>query len=94
MCFSTKTWCGIYNVLGSLHKPEKTNLEDNTLLPYDTFDLDGDSDTCEDLSQDLPGFPRRADILTVTDTGIGLPPIASIGAYESQNRIFLPFTVC
>jgi Ca2+-binding RTX toxin-like protein len=34
---------------------------------------------------DRAGLPRLVDIASVTDTGIGTPPIIDIGAYELQN---------
>ncbi|NCC53118.1 MAG: hypothetical protein EOM20_18155, partial [Spartobacteria bacterium] len=33
---------------------------------------------------DIDGNPRKSDILTVPDTGLGTPPIVDMGAYEMQ----------
>ena len=39
---------------------------------------------------DLAGGPRFADVPSVPDTGAGGAPIVDIGAYEVNNRLFLP----
>ena len=53
-----------------------------TLLPTDVADLDGDSDTTEPVPFDLAGNPRRYDVPDVADTGVGTPPLVDVGAYE------------
>jgi hypothetical protein len=55
---------------------------DNTSLPADTLDLDADGNFSEPLSRDLVGTVRVADSSLVADTGLGLPPIVDMGAYE------------
>jgi hypothetical protein len=54
---------------------------DNTAVPPDTADLDGDGDTVEPLPFDLNANPRFLDV-TVADSGKGAPPIVDMGAYE------------
>jgi len=58
---------------------------DNSVVPVDTFDLDGDGDTMEPLPADLDGNPRFVDDPFVIDTGFGRPPIVDMGAYERQG---------
>lgn len=55
---------------------------DNTVVPADSFDLDGDGNTTEPTPVDLAGAPRFVDVPAVPDTGVGSPPIVDIGAYE------------
>ena len=57
---------------------------DNTAVPADALDLDGDGDTAEPLPFDLDGNPRFVDDPATDDTGLGEPPIVDIGAYEYQ----------
>jgi hypothetical protein len=64
---------------------------DNTAVPADTEDLDGDGDTTEPIPIDLEGNPRFVDDVDTLDTGLGDPPIVDMGAYEFQGTI--PFTV-
>jgi uncharacterized repeat protein (TIGR01451 family) len=56
---------------------------DNTTVPTDTLDLDGDGDVVEPLPFDLDGNPRFADVGSRQDTGNGTPPIVDMGAYEA-----------
>jgi hypothetical protein len=65
---------------------------DNSALPPDTFDLDGDGDTAELLPLDLDGYPRCVDIPDVPDTGVGPAPIVDMGACEAQevSPVYLP----
>ena len=58
---------------------------DNALLPPDIFDLDGDSDTIEQLPLDLALAARRVDDTGAPDTGAGVAPITDIGAIEFQG---------
>jgi len=57
---------------------------DNTAVPADTQDLDGDGDTDEPLPFDLDGNPRFVDDPDTPDTGNpdGTNPIVDMGAYE------------
>ncbi len=57
---------------------------DNTVVPLDDFDLDGDGITDELLPLDLDGQPRFVDDPNVPDTGVGPPPVVDMGAYERQ----------
>ncbi|NIP86844.1 MAG: hypothetical protein GTO03_15275, partial [Planctomycetales bacterium] len=59
---------------------------DNSALPADSVDLDGDGDTFEATPFDLDSNPRRVDIPDVPDIGIGPPPIVDLGAYEVQGE--------
>jgi len=63
---------------------------DNTVVPLDTFDLDGDSNTAEPLPIDLAGDPRFHDDTGVPDTGNGTAPIVDMGAYEFQGTSIPP----
>lgn len=56
---------------------------DNTLVPADRTDIDGDLDTTEILSLDILGQPRFNDVPTCLDTGNGTAPIVDMGAYEA-----------
>ncbi|HNT74341.1 MAG TPA: Ig-like domain-containing protein, partial [Anaerolineae bacterium] len=58
---------------------------DNTAVPADVYDLDGDGDSAEPLPYDLGGAPRFADILSRPDTGNGTAPLVDMGAYETQD---------
>jgi predicted outer membrane repeat protein len=57
---------------------------DNTAVPTDAMDVDGDGDIDERLPVDLAGNPRFADDPATPDTGVpdGLHPIVDMGAYE------------
>ncbi|MHC4474860.1 MAG: right-handed parallel beta-helix repeat-containing protein [Planctomycetota bacterium] len=57
---------------------------DNTAVPADTADLDGDGNTVEPTPLDLNGFARFIDDLCTGDTGNPGPPgpIVDMGAYE------------
>jgi hypothetical protein len=57
---------------------------DNTAVPPDEFDLDGDNNTTEPLPFDLDSHARFVDDPNTTDTGNGDPPIVDMGAYEFQ----------
>jgi subtilisin-like proprotein convertase family protein len=57
---------------------------DNTVVPPDTADLDGDGNTTESTPWDLDGLGRFVDDPWTTDTGSGTPPIVDMGAYEYQ----------
>jgi hypothetical protein len=60
---------------------------DNTAVPPDAGDLDGDGDTTEPIPFDLDGNPRFVDDPGVDDTGNpdGINPIVDMGAYEAQG---------
>ena len=55
---------------------------DNALVPLDTGDLDGDGDTTEPVPLDLGGSPRFLDDPLTPDSGLGVPPIVDLGAFE------------
>jgi parallel beta-helix repeat protein/predicted outer membrane repeat protein len=55
---------------------------DNTAVPADTTDLDGDANTTEPVPYDLDGNPRFIDDLCTADTGNGTAPVVDMGAYE------------
>ena len=55
---------------------------DNTAVPTDTADVDGDGNTTEPTPRDIDGFPRFIDDLCIDDTGNGDPPIVDMGACE------------
>ena len=60
---------------------------DNTAVPADTADLDGDGDTTERIPFDLDGNPRFVDFPPPGGTGVADPPdyndIVDMGAYEA-----------
>jgi hypothetical protein len=64
---------------------------DNTAVPADTEDLDGDEDVTEPVPFDLDGNPRFADDIGTADTGLGDPPIVDMGAYEFQGTTLVDF---
>jgi predicted outer membrane repeat protein len=55
---------------------------DNSSVPADYADLDGDGNAIEPTPLDLDGFERFIDDLCIADTGNGTPPIVDMGAYE------------
>jgi hypothetical protein len=55
---------------------------DNSAIPADVLDLDGDGNTTEPVPFDLAGNPRFVDIPGKPNTGSGSEPIVDIGAYE------------
>ena len=61
---------------------------DNTAVPADTNDADGDGDVTERLPFDLDGLLRFADLQAVADTGVADPPdypyVVDMGAFEYQ----------
>lgn len=57
---------------------------DNTAVPLDFFDVDGDGNVLEQLPIDLGGNPRFIDAAWVADSGNGSPPIVDMGAYEGD----------
>lgn len=57
---------------------------DNTAVPLDVFDLNGDFDFSERLPLDAAGLVRFTDDLDTPDTGVGPPPVVDIGAFEFQ----------
>jgi hypothetical protein len=59
----------------------------NLKVPADVPDLDGDGDTMEPLPVDLAGDARFADDPEVADTGLGLPPIVDMGAFERPPSV-------
>ncbi|MCO6438691.1 MAG: DUF1565 domain-containing protein [Phycisphaerae bacterium] len=59
---------------------------DNSAVPADVADLDGDGDTTEPLPLDLAGMPRFTDDLITPDTGGSPPPVVDMGAYETPSR--------
>jgi len=57
---------------------------DNTAVPADTSDLDGDGDTVEPTPWDIDGRPRFIDDPCTADSGNGTAPIVDMGAYEAN----------
>lgn len=55
---------------------------DNTRLPMDWADLDGDGVLLDMLPFDLDLNPRRHDVVEAPDTGFGEVPLVDLGAYE------------
>ena len=57
---------------------------DNTAVPTDAADLDGDGNTTEPCPLDLADQPRFDDNPAKDDIGVGPPPVVDMGAYEWQ----------
>ncbi len=55
---------------------------DNSAVPPDTLDLDGDGSFDEPIPFDLDGNPRFLDDPDAPDNGNGTPPIVDMGPYE------------
>ncbi|MHC4387463.1 MAG: hypothetical protein ACYSX1_02530 [Planctomycetota bacterium] len=62
---------------------------DNSILPPDIADLDGDDNTGEPTPRDLHGHLRRIDEPNTPDTGNGTGPIVDMGVYEYILRIYV-----
>ncbi len=58
---------------------------DNSRVPADTADLDGDANTAEPTPLDLAGAARFSNGPCSPNTGVGAPPIVDMGAYETQG---------
>jgi parallel beta-helix repeat protein len=58
---------------------------DNTAVPDDLPDLDGDGNTAEPLPLELDGSDRFVDDPDTVDTGNGSLPIVDMGAYEYRQ---------
>jgi T5SS/PEP-CTERM-associated repeat protein len=56
---------------------------DGTVVPFDTYDLNGNGVTTEVLPYDLDKNPRFVDDPNTTNTGVGDPPVDR-GAYENN----------
>jgi parallel beta-helix repeat protein len=68
---------------------------DNSSVPPDTADLDGDGNTTEPIPFDLDNNPRCVDLPSVADTGSGEAPIVDMGAYEAfipPIEVWMKFT--
>jgi predicted outer membrane repeat protein len=65
---------------------------DNTGVPNDEWDLDGDIDNAERLPLDLAGNPRFVDYAGASDRGKGDAPIVDMGAYEFGTENGHPIT--
>ena len=63
-----------------------TDAGDNSLVPDDVLDMDGDGNTTEKMPLDVYGDPRRSDDPDVPDTGAGTAPLVDMGAAEFQGR--------
>ena len=67
---------------------------DNTAVPADSADLDGDLDTSERTPLDLDGNPRFVDDLDTVDTGVDdlptYPEVVDMGAYEAPAVLESP----
>jgi hypothetical protein len=60
---------------------------DNSSVPPDLADIDGDGDVTEPVPLDLLRRPRFRDDSSISDTGQGTPPIVDMGALERQSAI-------
>jgi predicted outer membrane repeat protein len=66
---------------------------DNSLVPTDAADIDGDGNTTEILPIDFANSPRFTNVPSVADTGSGTPPIVDMGAFEYMYYTFLPLVL-
>jgi len=57
---------------------------DNTAVPPDAIDLDGDGNTTEPIPWDIDGMTRFVDEPNVPDTGNGTAPIVDMGVFEAD----------
>jgi len=80
---------GLDNIVGTVDDDLRLRLgslcidaADNSSVPPDTQDIDGDNDMTEPMPLDLSGEVRCIDDTTIPDTGVGTPPIVDMGAYE------------
>ncbi len=55
---------------------------DDTEVPADAMDVNGNGNTTEPWPFDLDGHPRFVDQPSVPDTGVGPPPVVDLGCYE------------
>ncbi|USN98271.1 MAG: hypothetical protein H6810_08790 [Phycisphaeraceae bacterium] len=60
------------------------DMGDNTAVPADGPDLDGNGNTSESLPLDFAGNPRFTDDPDTADTGVGPAPVVDAGAFEYQ----------
>ncbi|OHB75795.1 MAG: hypothetical protein A2Z25_13275 [Planctomycetes bacterium RBG_16_55_9] len=85
---------GLNDDFGNLHLwPGSPCIDagDNTAVPLDTEDLDGDGNTAEKIPVDFDGNPRFIDVPPPGGRGVGEPPqyneIVDLGVYESTGVI-------
>lgn len=71
------------------HRSPAIDAGNNSSLPADVTDLDGDGDTTEPIPLDLDGLPRFVDMPGVLDTGNGAVPIVDMGAYERSGDLWI-----
>lgn len=66
---------------------------DNTAIPFDETDIDGDGDVNERIPFDLIGIERFIDEHLIADTGVADPPdytnVVDMGCYEYAPIIFV-----
>ncbi len=55
---------------------------DNTVLPPDISDLDGDNNIAEPIALDILGYRRLEDAPLMVDTGVGTAPLVDLGPLE------------
>jgi hypothetical protein len=80
-----------YGDLGLGNGSPAIDAGDNSAVPQDRFDRDGDLDEIEPLPFDLAGLARFYDVSAVADTGLGTAPIVDLGAYEvNPYWMYLP----
>lgn len=60
---------------------------DNSRVPADRFDLDGDGDTAERVPLDLADLVRFTDDPLALDVGVGPDPIVDVGAFEVAGPV-------
>jgi hypothetical protein len=82
---------GDYHLLGS---SPCIDAGDNSSVPADLGDLDGDGNTTEPTARDFDDERRFIDCPNVADTGRGTPPIVDMGACEFvlRTRVRMKFT--
>ena len=62
---------------------------DNSAVPLDNLDLDGDTDVDEHTPFDIELKPRLLDDFSTPDSGDGAAPVVDMGAYEFGTQYFL-----
>jgi hypothetical protein len=64
----------------------------NSAVPADASDMDGDGNAGETLPQDMAGRPRFVDT-PLADSGSGSAPIVDMGAMEQLNLSLIPLVI-
>lgn len=96
-CYPDEVWSTDCGTDGGNNLPDAVPLFVDTdggdlrLLPYSPA-IDAGNNYSVTVTTDLAGGPRFVDITTAPDTGLGIPPLVDLGAYETNFiQVYLPF---